>query len=95
MTHSQNRETVRLAEAFADAIWHEIGADNYAEVFRRNLAETDSCVCHSHDFCDPNQVMLDAFELAFGREAEFSGDGEGDDMPTVRAAWQLWDPRGK
>ncbi len=30
------------------------------EVQRRNLHETDSNVCHSHDFCDANEAMLEA-----------------------------------
>ena len=30
------------------------------EVGRRNAVETEQGVCHTHDFCDANEVMLDA-----------------------------------
>lgn len=33
------------------------------EILRLNEAEPNKSICHSHDFCDPNQAMLDACEL--------------------------------
>jgi len=64
MIHTIAKEFVRLL--------HEGGID-LAEIDRRNAAEESKNVCHSHDFCDPNEEMLQAFETvheAFDFESE-------------------------
>lgn len=37
--------------------------------------DTESPVCLSHDWCDANQAMLDAFEIVHGRDPFDSDDG--------------------
>ena len=49
-----------LAKAFSNHLRSVIGEDNMAKVVQRNA---------EHDFCDANQVMLDAFRDVFGRDA--------------------------
>lgn len=50
-----------------------------------NKSETDSAVCHSHDFCDANQVMDDAFQNLTGKTtAELSvGRTPSKDVPCM------------
>ena len=45
---------------------------------------TRNNTCATHDFCDANQVMLDAFEQTFERELDFDSE---DDTDLVNLAW--------
>jgi hypothetical protein len=38
------------------------------ELVRLTMAEDDPNICHSHDYCDANTVMLDAFKTVVGRD---------------------------
>lgn len=49
-----------LGKAFAADLLDYLGAKKFAEVCKRNDLETTDC-CHSHDFCDANMVMLNAY----------------------------------
>lgn len=61
-----------LAHAFLRELRATIGAKRMAEVARLNAAERDPGVCHSHDFCDANMVMDDAFRSVVGRGSRVS-----------------------
>lgn len=52
----------RLAREFARRLRAEIGEAGMAEVVSRNKAERNPAICHSHDFVDSNQTMLDAWQ---------------------------------
>lgn len=54
-----------LAVGFAKGLRRTIGHE-VADVVRRNAAETDPGVCHSHDFCDANVVMDRAYKRVLG-----------------------------
>jgi hypothetical protein len=58
-----------LAKKFSKLLCDEIGKFKVCRVNKRNSKETNSQICHSHDFCDANQVMIDAAELS---EAELN-----------------------
>ena len=67
-----------LAAEFATRLRWALNADEWAEMCRRNVAETHSAVCHSHDFCDANLVMDAAFKAVTGAsigEREEAGNG--------------------
>lgn len=57
-----NEEQVRLtARVFSVLIQNTVSDDNdMIEIISRNHRETDPKVCHSHDFCDANDVMAQA-----------------------------------
>ncbi len=55
------------------------------KVRKRNAAEKDRGICHSHDFVDANMAMSEAFEELFGREPDTSGP----DTDIWNAAWDL------
>jgi len=50
-----------VARAFCRELARALSKSELAEVVRRNAAETDANVCHSHDFIDANMVMLRAY----------------------------------
>lgn len=51
-----------LSWKFSELLRDLLGSDKIREIVRLNRAETVKGVCHTHDFCDANQVMLDALE---------------------------------
>ena len=61
--------TGKLAREFSATLREWLRPDELAEVVERNRAETDSYICHSHDFCDPNMAMLEAMEAVVGISA--------------------------
>lgn len=73
-----------LASTFSRGLRKDVGPANMAEIARRNAAEKDSGICHSHDFIDANDVMYAAFMAATGR------DPLGDDLPMTQADADLW-----
>lgn len=58
-----NLNILKLAKDFATLLNDELSSESLAKVIALNAAETNTEICHSHDFCDPNQVMLDAMAL--------------------------------
>lgn len=52
----------RLARAFAKELTSWLGVEKMAEINWLNALESDPNVCATHDFCDPNQALIDVFE---------------------------------
>lgn len=52
-----------VARTFASIIRESLTTAEMELVNSRNAIEQDKKVCHSHDFCDPNMLMLDAFRI--------------------------------
>lgn len=64
-----NQETIivrKIARAFARAIGRDWGADALRDIDRLNELETSPGVCHSHDGCDANVYMDEAFKEVTG-----------------------------
>lgn len=86
-------QTARLlGEAFARILLHQLGESEKAEMRARNAQQTDPGICHSHDYCDANMAMYQAFEEVMGRDLLPSHDigtvGMSDeDAALVNAAW--------
>jgi hypothetical protein len=54
-----------LATEFAIVLREQLEPAQLAEIDRRNVwerAHGSSMICHTHDFCDANQAMMDAFQ---------------------------------
>lgn len=84
-------ETVHvLAKAFADNLKAELSADDWKEMRRLNAtAEFDWPICASHNFCDANMPMADAFEKVCGFPA-LSDDGMSDENISLwNQAWKI------
>ena len=53
---------VLLAEKFTELLRAALSPAEFAEMADANANETDAGICHSHDYCDANQIMLNAME---------------------------------
>lgn len=62
-----------LAHEFARVLRKHIGIRKLREVVRINRERNDS-TCASHDYCDSNMTMLEAFENVAGREMDLDDD---------------------
>lgn len=62
-----SKKTIKLSNAFS-AILNEWIPEKLAEVNRLNKEHAGDNCCATHDFCDPNQAMIDAFKSLFGKE---------------------------
>lgn len=83
----------RLALSFAISLREEIGDKDYNEVRARNATDEYARFCASHDFCDANMVMFDAFNTEIGLDIDFDNDDApafNDDAAAIwNAAWDL------
>lgn len=50
-----------LAESFTEELLRCVGIPGMRKIWRLNEREPDNKICHSHDICDPNVCMWDAF----------------------------------
>jgi len=82
-----------LAAAFARHLRGDLNEETMAEVARRNREEPEyrGNICASHDFCDANMPMADAFESLFGREPELNSDA---DLNIWAEAWKMAKAKG-
>lgn len=76
----------QLAAEFSRQLSAQLTTLEMASVVARNAIDTNPNVCHSHDFCDANQVMLDAM-TALGATGEYSGDAAQVDL--INEAWVI------
>lgn len=91
---TEDAETATLAVKFADLLPQYMGAQQFAQMRALNAAEQNPNVCHSHDFCDANEVMAIAFALMFDRDPALMDDvdddaarsGDPDELAAQRAA---------
>lgn len=80
-----------IAEAFVAALREWLTPDQWAEMRRANQAEGDSnLVCHSHDHCDANMAMYEAFR-SLGMEKLVALELGDDTRGTLlwNAAWSI------
>lgn len=70
-----------LAKAFSAVLFGWLTPEQRATVLERNKAEGNPSICHSHDFCDANMAMVEAFQNL--------GVGEIDSQDDEQTA--LWD----
>jgi hypothetical protein len=66
-------EVQRLARAFTEQVKEYFGdgfvADGLDSIILRNRTEPNPSICHTHDFCDANMLMSNAWEECFPHEA--------------------------
>ncbi len=75
-----------LAAAFSVGLEEELTADQFDEVLSRNASESDPNICHSHDFCDANEVMAEAFSALDGGELNPTDEKQ---AALVNEAWSI------
>jgi hypothetical protein len=77
-------KTEALARRFTDLLLKEVGPNRMQQIVRMNDVETHPGICHSHDFCDANMPMYDAFCEVVGREPDLDSDA---DTALFNEAW--------
>lgn len=82
---------VRLSERFAELLHEDLTPAQFAAMVTRNRVETSKGVCHSHDFCDANVTMADAWRQVIGDD--FDADDEAQ-TAVWNEAWELAHSRG-
>ena len=81
------KDTIRLARAFGEQVQSTFRVDTFREICDRNKGQyADSDICATHDFCDANMAMAQAFKDVTGRDAD--GDNGGD-ATLWNDAWEL------
>lgn len=75
-----------LAREFSRQLFLGIPGDMGDVVALNRKEGFNGVVCHTHDFCDANQVMLDAFAAVFNREPVLD---DADDYVLVSKSWTV------
>jgi|SRR6185295_2042063 len=77
----------KLATEFSRVLGTWLTASEMSEVRKRNATpEYGNGICASHDFCDANMAMLEAFEKTVGREPDLNTQR---DLDLWGIAWSL------
>lgn len=91
-------QTEQLAREFSLKLRHYLSEHEMSQVISLNESEEDKDCCHSHDFCDANMVMDEAFIKVFNRSCIFPSDVEEnpelaakevEDLDLWNAAWTV------
>lgn len=62
----KNGSVPELAHEFSRVLREWLTDDEMAQVIERNAEVDDPAICASHDFCDANMAMYEAFERVMG-----------------------------
>lgn len=87
-------DTNALADAFAAVLAEWLTPGEFAEMRRRNATSPygDLC-CASHDFCDANMAMWEAWEKTAGVPPSFTDEAAPErieaEMAVWNAAWKI------
>lgn len=88
----------QLAREFSLKLRHYLSDHEMSQVISLNTADEDPEICHSHDFCDANQIMFEAFFKVFNRSCILDADPEKEpelaavakkDVDSINAAWTM------
>jgi hypothetical protein len=77
-----------LAAEFSKQMLRCLGVEKLREAVRRNDKERDKRICHTHDFCDANEVMIDAMD-ELGYELDDGEDDGEDNCDGINMAWGI------
>lgn len=83
-----NDQIPALAKAFAAILKEWASPEEWTTMRRANAAETDPTICASHDFCDANEAMAEAF-TKLGLTAP-GDEGCEDGSPAFEETCGLW-----
>ena len=78
-------QAVPLARAFSILLADTVGADGIEQIVADNAASIVTGVCASHDYCDANQVMIDAL-LLIGQSYDGS---DSEQWYLINDAWDI------
>lgn len=78
-----------IAEEFAKQLKAEVGNANMRHIVAKNYQVDYRGCCASHDYCDSNMVMADAFEEITGREPDDNSETHPEDWSMFNEAWEI------
>lgn len=80
-----------LAEEFVRVLREWLSDAEWREMTKRNSSTHAAPICASHDFCDANMAMAEAFHNTLGRSLFPEGDSEpkARDIDLVNDAWSM------
>ena len=79
-------QTEELAREFSRLLLAYIGLEDMETVnYLHDLDGPESGICHTHDYCDANQIMIDAIQNIIGGEYGFDLD----DCNCLNQAWNM------
>ena len=84
--------TQAIGAKFGFILLAEIGAANFEAVATLNAAEKNPEICHSHDFCDANEVMAEAFAAVVGRSIDLQSDADSELWSEAWASYKAAKP---
>lgn len=79
-------EVRQLARAFAGILMGYVGRSGIATINAENAKPENAGGCSSHDICDANVPMIEAFEETFHRLPD---SGSQDDADMLNEAWTM------
>ncbi len=65
---------MKLSIEFSKILREWLGAEVIQQINKLNETEDNLSICHSHDFCDANLAMAEAFEKVHGEKPEINSD---------------------
>lgn len=77
--------TLKLARDFSQLLKETLSPQELSEVIQLNQSVPIHLGCHSHDFCDPNQVMIEAMAM---QNEEFEAENF-EQGCAINRAWDL------
>lgn len=78
---------VKLAKVFGSEVQAALSRAEFREMTDANKAEPDdSDVCHTHDYCDANELMISAFKTVEGRNPVSASPR---DAELINDAWAI------
>lgn len=90
---SQGMKKHQLANEFSKKLNEWLTPADIAEINLRNSTTEyqQQGYCATHEFWDPNQAMIDAFNTLFGKEPSLQNQAHGD---LIYKAWDIASKRG-
>ena len=79
---------ISMALEFQRTMAEWLDHDTLVEIDTTNAIRDDQ-TCASHDHCDPNVAMWDAFVTVYDREPDLAMDGWNADISIMNAAWTI------
>jgi hypothetical protein len=92
LNFTENSVNDKLAFEFCRILNEWLTPEQIAKVNELNEVDgMSSDVCHSHDFCDPNQAMIDAWQIVMERPFPLGDEPEWEtqfDMTLIGNTWE-------
>lgn len=66
----------RIAREFSSTIREWLTPEEMSEVLRKQREEPREGVCYTHDYCDANEAMYDAFQSVMRKPIDYDDEEE-------------------